>query len=71
MFVFMFIVLLTSTVNDCNHRKCTSLNDLQCMIRPILSNLHPNKHSQRLYYYSFVVKLGRCVGRCNNLNDLS
>ena len=41
------------------------------MIQPTLNNLHPSKYSQEFHYYSFAVKLDRCVGNCNNLNDLS
>ena len=41
------------------------------MIQSILINLHPNNYSQELQYYPFAVKLDRCVGSCNTLNDLS
>ena len=41
------------------------------MIQPILINLHPDEYSQELHYYPFAVKLNRCVGNCNTLNDLS
>ena len=34
-------------------------------------NLHPNEYSQEFYYYSFAVKLVRCVRSCNAHNDLS
>ena len=30
----MFIVLLTSVVNASNHRKCVSLSNKKCEIRP-------------------------------------
>ena len=30
-----------------------------------------NEYSQELHYYSFTVKLDRCVGSCNTLNNLS
>ena len=40
------------------------------MIQPTLINLNPNEYSQELHYYSFVVKLDRCVGSCNALSDL-
>ena len=40
------------------------------MIRPTLINLHPNEYSQAFHYYPFVVKLERCAGSCNILNDL-
>ena len=41
------------------------------MIHPTLINLHPNEYSQEFHYYPFAVKLDRCVGSCNTLNDLS
>ena len=39
--------------------------------KPTLIPLHPNECSQELYYYPFAVKLDKCVGSCNTLNDLS
>ena len=39
-------------------------------IQPSLINLHPNENSQEFDYDEFSVKLDRCVGRCNTLNDL-
>ena len=47
------------------------LNNHKCMIQPTLINLHPNEYSQEFHYYPFAVKLDRCVGSCNTLNDLS
>ena len=41
------------------------------MIQPTLINLHPNGYNQELHYYTLAVKLDRCVGSCNTLNDLS
>ena len=41
------------------------------MIQPIRINLHPNEYSQESNFYPFTVKLGRCAGSCNTLNDLS
>ena len=37
----------------------------------VVVNLHPNEYSQECHYYPFVVKLERCVGSVNTLNDLS
>ena len=47
------------------------LSNQNCMIQPTLINLNPNEHSQEFHYYLFAVKLDRCVGSCNTLNDLS
>ena len=67
----MFIVLLSSIVKASNHTKCVSLNNQKSKIQLNLINLHPNEYSQEFHYYPFSVKLNRCVGSCNTLNDLS
>ena len=41
------------------------------MNQPTLINIHPNECSQQFHYHPFAVKLDRCVGSCNTLNDLS
>ena len=41
------------------------------MIQATLINLHPNEYSQEFHYYPFAVKLDKCIGSCNTLNDLS
>ena len=66
----MFIVLLASIVNASNHTKCMSLNSQKCIIQRTLIHLHPKEYSQDFHYYPFAVKLDRCVGSCNTLNDL-
>ena len=67
----MCIVLLSSIVTASNHSKGISLSNSKFEIEPTLINLHPNEHSQKLHYYPFTVKLDRCTGSCNTLNDLS
>ena len=67
----MFIRLLTGLVNSFNHTKCISLSNQKFESQPTLIILHPNEYSQELHYYSFKVKLDRCVGSRNTLNDLS
>ena len=39
------------------------------MTQPTLINLNPSEYSQEFHYYSFEVKLDRCIGSCNTLND--
>ena len=48
-----------------------SLSNQKCEIQPTLINLHPNEYSQELRYSPFAVKLDKCVGSCNTLNDSS
>ena len=66
----MFIGLLSGLVNGSNHTKYVSLSNQKCMVQPTVTNLHPNEYSQELHYYPFAIKLGRCAGSCNTLNDL-
>ena len=67
----IFIGLLTGLVNGSNHIKYISLSNQKCMTQPTLINIHANEYSQEFHYYQFAVKLDRCFGNCNNLNDLS
>ena len=67
----IFIGLLTDIVSASNHRKCSLLSNQKCMTQPTLINWHPNEYSQEFHYYPFVVKLDRCIGSFNTLNDLS
>ena len=68
----IFIGLLTGLVNGSNHRKFVSLSNQKYMIQhATLLNLHPNKYSQHFHYYAFAVKLDKCIGSCNTLDDLS
>ena len=53
----MFIVLLASIVNASTPTKCASLSNQKYKILPTLINLYPNKYSQELHYYTFVVNL--------------
>ena len=41
------------------------------MTLPTFINLHPNDYSHAFHCYPFPVKLDRCVGSCNTVNDLS
>ena len=66
-----FMGILINIVNVSNQTKCVSLSNQKCMIQPTFINLHPNEYSHEFHYYPFAVKLDRCVGSCNTLNDLS
>ena len=68
---FNFSSSLANVVNFSDHKKCISLNSQPCMTRPILIDLNPDKYSQGLHYYLFMVNLDRCNRSCNTLDDLS
>ena len=67
----MFIVIIASIVSGSTHTKCVSLSNQKCEIQPTFINLPPNEYNQELHYHPFTVRLDKCAGRCNTLNDLS
>ena len=54
-----------------NSTKCVLLSNQKRMIRPTLANLPSNEYNQEFHCYPFAVKIGRCVGGCNTLNESS
>ena len=71
LFKKIFIGLSTGLVNGSNHTKWVLQSNQKCEIQPTLINLHPNKYVQEFHCYPFSVKLDRCTGSCNTINDLS
>ena len=67
----MSMGLLIRTVNASDQTKCVSLSSQKCMTRPTFINLHPNEYSHEFHYDLFAIRLRRCIGSCNTLNDLS
>ena len=65
----IFIGLLTSTLSASNHTRCMLLSNQKCMTQNTLIYLLPNEYSPEFLYYPFAVKLNRCVGNFNTLND--
>ena len=67
----MFIVILTGIVNASSHKICVSLSNQKCDVQPTLLNIHLNEYNQELHCDPFAIKLDRCIGSSNTLNDLS
>ena len=65
----IFLGLLIGLVNGSDHTKYSWLSNQKCMTQPTLINFHPNEYSQEFHYYPFAVKLDKCVGSCNTLNE--
>ena len=65
----IFIGLVTDIASASNYAKCVLSINEKCMTRPTLINLHLREYGQEFHYSPFAVKLDRCVGSCNPLND--
>ena len=48
-----------------NALKCVSMNNQEYKVRPEIVNINSNKPS----VYPYSVKISKCSGSCNNIND--
>ena len=64
------IINLILLASASKHTKCAPLSNQKFTTQPTLINLHPNEYTQGLRHYPFTVSLDKCVGCCDNLNDL-
>ena len=66
--IFMGLLTTNCVVRAFSHAKCVSLSNQRYMSQPTIVSLHPNKYTQGLRYYPFVINSDRCVGSCNKQN---
>ena len=62
MFVLGLTVLSSSITGALN---CISINNQECKLRPEILDVSSNN----LIFYPFRVKINRCSGNCNSIND--
>ena len=68
----MFFSCNISSVNplnvvslNANPLKCVSINNQECKVRPEIININSNKP----LFYPYSIKVNKCSGSCNNIND--
>ena len=62
---FSAMMFFGCNVSNVNLLKCVSINNQECKIRPEIVNVNSDEPS--LYPYN--VKISKCSGSCNNIND--
>ena len=66
MFRFIKKVLVVAiSFLSCNALKYVSMNNQECKVRPEIININSNEPS----FYPYSVKISKCSGSCNNIND--
>ena len=60
---FLGLTVLSSSITSA--LKCVSLNNQECKVRPKIVNVSSNNP----IFYHFSVKINRCGGNCNSIND--
>ena len=48
-----------------NALKCVSMNNQECQVRPEIININSNEP----LFYPYSVKISKCSGSCNDIND--
>ena len=61
-FVFGLTVLSISITDALN---CVSMNNQECEVRPKIVDINSNN----TMFYSFSIKINKCSGNCNNVNN--
>ena len=64
----MFGFVLTMTIfniSNVNSLKCDSMNNQECKARTKMININNNEP----VFYLFSIKVNKCSGSCNNIND--
>ena len=61
----VFVLGLPVLSNITNALECISMKNQECKVRPEIININSNNP----IFYPFSVKINRCSGNCNNIND--
>ena len=61
-----FFLGLTILSNFTNALDCISMKNRQCKVRSEIININSNNPM----FYPFSVKINKCSGNCNNIDDL-
>ena len=61
----VFFLGLAILSNFTNALDCISMKNREFKVRPKIININSNNHM----FYPFSIKINRCNGNCNNIND--
>ena len=57
------LTVLSNSITDALN--CVSMNNQECKVRPKIVDISSNNHM----FYPFSIKVNKCKGNCNNIND--
>ena len=64
--IFISAMIFFGSLSNVNSLKCISMKNQECKVRPKIINVNNNNDSS---FYPFSIKINRCNGNCNNIND--
>ena len=63
--IFISTMMLFDSLLNVNLLECISLKNQECKIRPEIVNISSNN----IVFYPFSIKVNKCSGNCNNINN--
>ena len=61
-----FKTFINYNLTNVNSSECVSMNKQECKIRTEIINLNTNEPM----FYPYSIKINKCKGSCNTINDL-
>ena len=58
-------MIFFGSLSSVNPLECVSMNNQECKLRPVIVNVN----SKEPLFYPFSIKISKCSGSCNNIND--
>ena len=62
---FWAMMFFGCNISGVNSLKCVSVNNQECKVRPEIININSNEP----LFYPYSIKVNKCSGSCNNIND--
>ena len=63
--IFISAMMVFSSLPNVNPLECISMKNQECKVRPEIVNINSNDP----IFYPFSIKINKCSGNCNNIND--
>ena len=63
--IFISAMMFFSSLPNVNSLECVSMKKRECKVRPEIVNINSNNP----IFYPFSIKINKCSGSCNNINN--
>ena len=63
--IFISALMYFSNLSSVNSLECISMKNQECIVRPEIVDINSNN----TIFYPFSIKVNKCNGNCNNIND--
>ena len=63
--IFISTLMYFGSLSSVNPLECISMKNKECKVGPEIININSNNP----IFYPFSIKINKCSGNCNNIND--